>query len=540
MKKTLSYLAGFIVIFTVTIVLLSTQVSIGSGNWDLTSPVNNSYIASFPALVRANQAAIVASLTPPIEWTGEGADGYGTASAKLGFISTAGSNDIPAFWLGCLHDADDEDPLVRYFLGPQLAVPGDVAFGEYSGFDILVASDTEPSIFIIPPWNNWPTNGFIRLRQSSLYIGGNLKVSGVATGTVAQDAVNVGQLGASISYAIDVYDNFLTASLTYKSNINDGYTTSGIPVSLKEDIGYTWVLASDTPEATINCMRYCGNGIVLAGGSSNGLIIRSTDYGAAWSQSLDQLYDTISCIEYCGNGIVLAGANDTFNGVSCIFRSTDYGVTWDGGTDIFGGPGQIYDIKYCGDGVVSLFYNSISVYFKSTDYGANWVPGTIDGGISKSTYCGNGVILGGTSIIYRSDNKGTTWTNVLSLPGNSHLTAIEYCGNSIAVAVMYDSSSGDSKIYRSVDNGVAWTLVDDALSIVNECFTNCGNGMFIVGATNGAAGILLRSFDYGENWIGYAAPITRISSIVHCGNGIVALGSYADGYVYSSKSFVNW
>lgn len=194
------------------------------GGWDLTKPANNGYVASFPAEVRANQTAIVASLTPPIEWTGEGADGYGTASAKLGFISTAGSSDIPAFWLGCLHDADDEDPLVRYFLGPQLAVPGDVAFGEYSGFDILVASDTEPSIFIIPPWNNWPTNGFIRLRQSSLYIGGSLKVSGVATGTDAQDAVNVGQMNA----AIDSGGVLVVANMV-ASGAYDGSTLAYIP-----------------------------------------------------------------------------------------------------------------------------------------------------------------------------------------------------------------------------------------------------------------------------------------------------------------------
>jgi hypothetical protein len=93
---------------------------------DLTKPADNGYVASFPAEVRANQTAIVASLTPPIEWTGEGSSTYGTASVKLGF---AGASDYPMYWLGSIGVG------TAYVFGPRAAVPTDI-----SGWYVTIAS----------------------------------------------------------------------------------------------------------------------------------------------------------------------------------------------------------------------------------------------------------------------------------------------------------------------------------------------------------------------------------------------------------------
>lgn len=224
MKKILGLVLLFILVVGICLVLLMSRSNVGSGNWDLNSPANNSFIASFPALVRANQAAIVASLTPPIEWTGYGSFEYGTASAKLGFISSDGMNDIPAFWLGSVHDEAAQYPSVRYFLGPQLEVPSNSSFGSFSGWEVRIASDTggTRTMYIIPPFG---VSNFLSISDNNLYVGGSRKITGLATGTTAQHAVNVGQMSASISYALN---NLATGTdNTDAVNVGQLYETVG-------------------------------------------------------------------------------------------------------------------------------------------------------------------------------------------------------------------------------------------------------------------------------------------------------------------------
>lgn len=166
------------------------------GGWDLTKPANNGYVASFPAEVRANQMAIVASLTPPIEWTGEVTQ-YGRPSARLGFDGLTGSFRYPTFWLGSIGTA------AAYIFGPSeqvpVGIPGDDAPGWYAHIASYPSGDPGEKCYLqlgMPNGNGTAQAVGILIREDLIFV--NRKISGVATGTAAQDAVNLGQMNAAV------------------------------------------------------------------------------------------------------------------------------------------------------------------------------------------------------------------------------------------------------------------------------------------------------------------------------------------------------
>lgn len=168
------------------------------GGWDLTKPANNGYVASFPAEVRANQTAIVASLTPPIEWTGDVTQ-YGTPSARLGFGGLTGEFRYPTFWLGSIGTS------AAYIFGPSEQVPVGIPNDEAPGWFAYVASypsgDPGEKCYMQfgMPNGNGTAQAYNILVQEDRIALVDRKITGVATGTAAQDAVNLGQMNAAIN-----------------------------------------------------------------------------------------------------------------------------------------------------------------------------------------------------------------------------------------------------------------------------------------------------------------------------------------------------
>lgn len=212
MKKILGLFVLFNLVVGIGLVLLMSRSNVGSGNWDLNSPANNSFIASFPALVRANQAAIVASITPPIEWTGEGSATYGTTSAKLGFVDGTG---YPVHWLGSIGEG------VAYVFGPRSEVPT-----QGSGWYATIASGGGFSFLTIGmPLYDGSGDADTIVANSNYVDLNNRQIRDVSSGTGLTHAVNVGQLGASISYALN---NLATGTdNTDAVNVGQLYETVG-------------------------------------------------------------------------------------------------------------------------------------------------------------------------------------------------------------------------------------------------------------------------------------------------------------------------
>lgn len=524
MKKLLGLVLLFILVAGISLVFLMSRSNVGSGNWDLTSPANNSYIASFPALVRANQAAIVASLTPPIEWTGEVTQ-YGRPSARLGFDGLTGSFRYPTFWLGSIGTA------AAYIFGPSEQVPVGIPNDDAPGWYAHVASDPSgdpgEKCYLqlgMPNGNGTAQAVGIVIREDLIFV--NRKVSGVATGTAAQDAVNLGQMSASISSSIN--------------DLREELSDPAIPLGLIDDIGSNMELIFDPSgyDPTlqyIHSILYCGNGIAFFGiGNSAGYVYKSSDYGVSWDFSYaPAAQERILSLEHCGGGIIIAGTAP--DGLIC--RSSNYGVSWSVASDT--SAGFLYDLKYCGNGVV-LAANGDGNVYKSSDYGATWNTSiVVDAGqvILSLEYCGNGVVLAGTGTggkIYKSSDSGDSW-GIASDTDHSYINTISYCGNGVVIAGSGYAANG--RIYRSVDYGDNWNI---AYELAAAPFFNstlyCGNGVVIAGSGgNAGEGELYRSVDYGLTWVKFSTLAEKnILSLGYFGNGILIAGTADDGKIFKS------
>lgn len=190
---------------------------------DLTKPADDGYLASAPAEIRANQTAIVASITPPIEWVSPSTGGtYGSAAVRLG-----DNAQVPWFWLGSVLPNSKQGVSVFTF-SSGLEPPS--AWDATTSYRLGIWHNPESDFFNqitlnIPQYsvNEMATNA-IELTDIGLAMG-DRKLMTVATGTVVTDAVNLGQMNAAISASVDV----LVVANMVASTPADGGTVARIP-----------------------------------------------------------------------------------------------------------------------------------------------------------------------------------------------------------------------------------------------------------------------------------------------------------------------
>jgi hypothetical protein len=492
MKKLLGLVLLFILVAGISLVFLMSRSNVGSGNWDLNSPANNSFIASFAALVRANQAAIVASITPPISWTSEATGGgSGSASAKLGFYGDEATK-IPTFFLGSLLGSSGVSSYAVIMFG----APSDYPTGylDNDGLFSFVYDNDDKMLSIFPPGVATNpiqlTNEYLSMGDA--FFGGSRKISGVADGVLDSDAVNLGQL------------NDIT---------NEEELIYGID---EDDIGLKWSKAVSWTQNPYGA-AYCGNDVVIFGGTINasgvGNLIRSDDNGTTWGLA------TISCsagdiafvsIVPCGDGGVVLACTDASFGK--IYRSSDYGVNWIVATDTE--SGNIYDFVYCGSGLVFSNAYGGDVY-KSFDYGLTWESIATHSETTGNSieYCGNGILLsGGEDLkISRSSDFGLTWNIATSTSSSEVIRDIKYLGNGVVIACSSHLSTG--RIMRSGDSGLTWTMVYP--STAGNSFRRiayCNDGIVLVSRQESVN--FFRSVNYGLSWEESYGGIQNTSEII--------------------------
>jgi len=238
--------------------------------------------------------------------------------------------------------------------------------------------------------------------------------------------------------------------------------------------------------------------------------------------------DGFSSIKYIGNGVVLAGRRGRTSEADSIYRSTDYGRTFASVGAISGITGHhVYSFDYHGDVVICGTGDQSNVcMLRSTDAGATWtvllttaqlntlVSATnaqhksmftpIHTGSGRWIYVirnDKGADAANTFIIVSTDD-GATWAALSTTGINLGARNMSLVRN----GDLFTSSPGfgglGSGIFKSTNNGVAWTKVS---SIVAMCpVLDIGNGVHLVGtadATSGASvGQIYRSDDNGATW----------------------------------------
>ena len=187
-----------------------------------------------------------------------------------------------------------------------------------------------------------------------------------------------------------------------------------------------------------------------------------------------------------------------------LYVSSNYGSSW----TFVQVVGYWYKVAISDDGSCMLAVEQYGKAYRSTNYGVSWSEITSLGTESfrGAALSGNGsymlITISSTasSVVKKSTDYGVSWSTVLN-PGIQQYNscAIDSSGSNFYVG----GGLGSPFVYRSIDQGSSWFSVystSNFFAFVSDI--NCtADGSKLVAPTFGAFGGLLKSSDYGSNWV---------------------------------------
>ncbi len=275
---------------------------------------------------------------------------------------------------------------------------------------------------------------------------------------------------------------------------------------------------------------YKANNIVYAGTATQG-VYKSTDDGMSWVAAnsgieLTQVHDLIAA----GGNLLAATSSKSFicPGANNVFKSTDNGNTWSPTSGLSSQIVNSFALK--GSFVYAVFANlSASGVFRSSDNGDTWqsVASPIDKG-DKIFVSDNAIIVASDNFIWRSLNDGATWDLVeqFALTGTS----------SFARAGTKLFATGTTVLRTSLDNGGSWTFSpfpDGAFSLSSD-----GTTIYL-----GSGNKVFKSTDMGGTWNDVSTGLGHgsIQALLFDGSNLFA-GTQAEaaGIYRSTNGGTSW
>jgi photosystem II stability/assembly factor-like uncharacterized protein len=264
-------------------------------------------------------------------------------------------------------------------------------------------------------------------------------------------------------------------------------------------------------------------------GTTYGLF-RSTDVGKTWIASMKGLLDTnVNTIASVGS-TMFAGTN--FG----LFRSNDDGNSW--------APFDTNRVRksvHClGSTKDELFAGNYSGLFRSTDQGLSWKidshfhsPITCIATIDDTVYVGGSYRFQG--LLYRSWKPRINWD---TLPVRSATSLPSYRLNTIFINDKYMFVGTTMSIFRSDNRGLSWTWEVDEhkdTSLEISSFTSSGSAIF-AGTTNG----VLRTTDDGVNWNFPATTFHDTVLALITRHDTIFAGTTSQGIFFSVNNGLTW
>jgi photosystem II stability/assembly factor-like uncharacterized protein len=379
---------------------------------------------------------------------------------------------------------------------------------------------------------------------------------------------------------------------------NNGYFCGDAGVVYKtSNGGITWIAANTgLPIVKLNSISFYNlqNGIVVG---NAGTAYVTTNSGITWTNQNLGISRNILKAKYFTDGIALVGeygnifqktSAGSWNKIDSKINTDVRGVSGTGITDVHvcGGGGFIRNNKssntnYLNFEINPMMANLVDVYFmnastgyavsslnkaiiKTVNGGVNW---TFTAGTTTSTSwrlvkatsgnIGNGfslhptnrdeIFLGAGNQVYRSLDRGDSWTSISTFPGGScHSFYVSPKDTNLMLA---SCGSSGGNVYRSTNYGVSWTSTFTgtltSYGMPLEMDQNHPDTVYL-GPDNAA---FKRSTDFGATWTNISGTFTfrspcdfiiqyGNSNIMYCGDGTTGSGS---GQLYkSTNAGVNW
>ncbi|MFQ3599254.1 MAG: YCF48-related protein [Chloroherpetonaceae bacterium] len=356
------------------------------------------------------------------------------------------------------------------------------------------------------------TGVFIQSPDSVFFIGGG----GFIRRTTNQDA----------SYIWGEHELYAPLSHIFIHNHQKGWAVSdkNNAVLRTTDGGLTWQLPANT---TINATwvqtrtgSYIGSTLVhspfdkrviyAAGG---GTVIRSNDLGETWTQiatipSATQIHSFYVSHSDSNTWIAAVGRNR-------VVKTTNAGQTWT--TTItatytnYGMPLEMSpdnpDVVYYAPEAQGSPQNANALFYRSRDFGSTWDTVSVTqfrspcdiqivrGDSSNIFWCADGITGSGQSRLWRSTDEGRTWTNVFTGVGSEMPMLANNLLNPSVGFVTQWSSGG---VQRSTDYGRTWTTISTVGSAWGVDIAKDDPNVMLFGVYGGGQSYL--SFNRGDNF----------------------------------------
>ncbi len=264
--------------------------------------------------------------------------------------------------------------------------------------------------------------------------------------------------------------------------------TDGGGVYLSSNNGRIWGISNSGLLASyISGIFSIGESLFVA---SSGGFFHSSNLGMQWiSRSLGLPSWTLSSISY--------RSNTMFVGSSRVGRSTNFGATW---SSTLASPSNVRAFHPTDQTMVAVHSNTEY----STNNGTNW-HGSV-GDVEGNCVVGNAnkVFAGTIYGVYYSTNYGMAWQ-----PSTLTSHSIESIAM-VGTTIFAGSRSGG--LFRSLDDGVTWELVNGAVFPGVDALTTIGTTVF-VGATTDR---IFLSTNLGNSWSEWSDGIPSVwISVLH-------------------------
>jgi hypothetical protein len=326
--------------------------------------------------------------------------------------------------------------------------------------------------------------------------------------------------GFGIVDANDFSDTNNPFSVPRSVSLVNGSATFNVntKIDFRNSVSWNWAA---TMIPLYNVVAY-GDGVWI--GVAGNRVIRSTDDGVTWSDVIvpDGGWRSVAY----GNGVWVAVAS---SGTNRVMRSTDGGVTWNAVGSPLLNP---IDVAY-GNGVWIAVGNSRAM--RSTDGGITWSASNLLGAThdriatnGNGTWIATSVTNYNFSVVIRSTNNGVTWASIGGQFSIQPCSDVYYGDGTWIVLQQYPkTSSGNSGIFRSKNDGISWTqmTLSNDISSPSLSRVSFGNGVWIIKSISN----LIRSQDDGVTWdkIPTDPAFRNIFGLAFGGNKWLARGEFA-------------
>ena len=349
------------------------------------------------------------------------------------------------------------------------------------------------------------------------------------------------------------------ASLLALASAGDGVVLAGVDgtgVIRSEDDGWVWASSSEglTSQPLLDLKPspdFAGDGVILAGSATEGVLI-SRDGGRQWSAATEGLPSaTVTSLAlspgFARDGTALALSADT------LLRTTDAGQTW---APVDGVPGDLpvmaaaFSPTFAEDGLIALGGYG-GVLLTSRDAGETWEPtaehfqGAAVVNVAFSPrFAENGTILagvtgGGVVAVYRSTDRGATWSRYVQQEGAYHWASLTVPDAEPADGEEFFCLATGPHVLRPSGTVVGhWNAlypatVETAIRSVVASLDFADDNTLFVGTSAG----LLRSCDRGRLWYPLIAelegvPIESVAAARDAAGGQVMFVATINGEVW--------